>query len=140
MKKLLSILLATLLIVCCFGMVGCGVSGKYELWAVEVDGEVYKDGDTVELTVDGYTIEKEYDEWIELFKGYKIDTLKLDKEGDAKFLGYSNLEWEKDGKEINLEGEYIELELRKKGGKLRFDISQVDKTFDNEIILIYKKA
>ena len=55
MKKLLSILLAAMLIVACFGMVGCGVKGKYEFYAYEIDGNEYKVGDTfmgVEITED----------------------------------------------------------------------------------------
>lgn len=140
MKKLLSILLATMLIVCCFGMVGCGVSGKYELWAIEVDGEVYKDGDTIEVTIYGQKVAKEFDEWVKGYKEYNLDSLKLDKDGDARFLGYSDWEWEKDGKEITLESSGSSVELIKKGGKLRFDVSQFIEYFEEDVVFIYKKA
>lgn len=47
MKRILSLLLATLLIVCCFGMVGCKAEGVYTLKEVVIDGVSYKKGDTI---------------------------------------------------------------------------------------------
>ena len=46
MKKLLTILAAVMLCVCCFAMVGCGVEGEYSFYGVQIGDEVYKEGDT----------------------------------------------------------------------------------------------
>lgn len=46
MKKLLTILAAVMLCVCCFAMVGCGVEGEYSFYGIQIGDEVYKEGDT----------------------------------------------------------------------------------------------
>ncbi len=49
MKKILSILLSSLLIVACIGMIGCSkIEGKYEFYAIEENGIEYKIGDTLD--------------------------------------------------------------------------------------------
>ena len=106
MKKLLSILLAAMLIVACFGMVGCGVSGKYELYAIELAGAEAKEGEMFEMVkeeiggfelckdgtvkVNGEVIEKETWE-------------KTDKGVDMKYDGKVTTSFEKDGNKLVLD-------------------------------------
>ena len=51
MKKLLTILLAALLCVCCVSMVACkeeaGVEGTYKMYSVTISGTTYEVGDTI---------------------------------------------------------------------------------------------
>ena len=47
MKRILSVLLATLMVVCCFSLVGCKSEGVYTLKEAIIDGVSYKEGDTI---------------------------------------------------------------------------------------------
>lgn len=106
MKKLLSILLAAMLIVACVGMVGCGVKGKYELYAIEIAGAEVKEGEmfemvkeemgSFELCKDGTV--KVNDKVIE-----KETWEKTDKGVDIKYDGEVTGSFEKDGNKLILD-------------------------------------
>ena len=128
MKKLLSILLAAMLIVACFGMVGCGVSGKYEFYAIEINGEQYKVGDTFNFMGMDITITEEMyaDEAFELCKDGTI------KDADGEVV--EGCTWEKSDKGIDclFDGE-VERSFEKSGRKLIEDCGMGVK-------MIFKKA
>lgn len=97
MKKLLTILLAALLCVCCVSMVACkeeaGVEGTYKFYSLTYNGETYNIGDEfqgVEMTADTVKIE-------------------LKKGGDCVMTtpnDESNATWAKDGNTITITSSY----------------------------------
>lgn len=93
MKKLLTILLAALLCVCCVSMVACkeesGVEGKYKFYSLTYGGTTYNIGDTyqgVVLSADTMSLE--------LKKGGVCVTTSPD--------GSNNGTWVKDGNTITI--------------------------------------
>ena len=124
MKKLLSILLAAMLIVACFGMVGCGVEGKYKFYAYEIAGEQYKVGDEVP-GLGKITEEMAKESGFELAK----DGVVKDADGEE----VESASWEEaDGKVTIKIGDFYERELTKDGRKLIEDLG-------NGVKIIYKK-
>lgn len=161
MKKFLTILLACVLCVCCFGLVGCGVEGTYNLVAVEIDGEVYEPGDMIELTrkYGRESMEYEFDEWVlivETEAEINISTFRLEAGGDAKIFNWESIddwgdvdfEWDKKDNTIEIETNHydlrdFDLKFDVKGRKLRLDISEIaaeELDIKEEIVLIYKRA
>ena len=123
MKKLLSILLAAMLIVACFGMVGCGVKGKYEFYAYEIAGEQYKVGDTfmgMEITED-------------MVKGMAFELCKDGTVKDADGEVIEGQTWKKADKgiEVYFDGELFDT-FEKDGNKLIME--------DGGVKVIFKKA
>ena len=105
MKKLLTILAAVMLCVCCFAMVGCGVEGEYSFYSMEIDGQTYKVGDTymgVEIT----------EESVAMYK------LEIKEEGKAKYMGMDCTWEEKDGKLVISYETISVAEFEIKGSKL----------------------
>ena len=62
MKKLLTIMAAALLAICCFGLVACGggVEGTYKFKSMTAGGETYAVGDVAPWGEDGETISADY--------------------------------------------------------------------------------
>lgn len=109
MKKLLSILLAAMLIVACFGMVGCGVQGTWKFYAYEIAGVEYKVGDTYA----GVTITEEMVKDI----GFEFakDGVVKDLEGNVE----EGMTWEKTDDGVSIKAAGVEVsKLVKDGNKL----------------------
>ena len=118
MKKLLSILLAAMLIVACFGMVGCGVKGKYELYAIEIAGAEVKEGEMFEMVKE------------------EIGSFELAKDGVVKVNDkvIEKESWKKSDKGVDMyyDGELVQ-SFEKDGNKLILDMGSGMKA-------IFKKA
>ncbi len=119
MKKLLSILLAAMLIVACFGMVGCGVEGKYKFHSLEINGEKVETGAEYESLKD---------------EGFELAKDGVVKNADGKVMeGFS---WEKDGSDVVIKNSYNSQTYQKKGNKLVIEMTMGGIT----MTVTYKKA
>ncbi len=119
MKKLLSVLLAAMLIVACFGMVGCGAEGKYKFHSLEINGEKVEVGAQYEMLKD---------------EGFELAKDGVVKDGDGNVMeGFS---WEKDGSEIIIKNEFSSQTYQKKGNKLIIEMTYAGIT----MTVTYKKA
>ena len=117
MKKLLSILLAAMLIVACFGMVGCGVNGKYELYAIEIAGKECKDTDEFEMMKERYGTFELAKDGVYKVNGEEAEGVKWEKRSDGIYLvaedGEEEKVFEKDGNKLIAEGNGMKLIFKK---------------------------
>ena len=98
MKKILTILIATLLCICCVGMVACGgdgVEGVYKFKSMTYEGETYEIGDEAPwgddiLSADSNTFELKED-------GTVVSTSKVAGQTETQ-----NGTWTKDGNTITV--------------------------------------
>ena len=124
MKRILSLLLATLLIVCCFGMVGCKSEGVYTIKEIIINGESYKEGDVI----------PDFGELSEEKKQSAPFTFELGVDGVYLVNGteVANTTWSKEGKIVTVKCNGMEVcKYTQKGRKLILEID--DATF------IYKR-
>lgn len=130
MKKLLTVLVALMLCVCCFGMVGCGLEGKYELVGIEIDGDLYEEGD--KYTFMGQTI---------TFDQMAKDAGKLELKEDevCKFMGVKGKWTEKDDVvTVKIEGAKIKFDVD--GKQLRYEVKEMSELLGVDVVYIYEKV
>ena len=131
MKKLLTILLAALLCVCCVSMVACkeeaGVEGTYKFYSLTVDTTTYEVGDTIPgggmfgpndmtLTADAMTLE------------LKKDGTAISKNNGETHPGVT-MTWSKSGNTITLTSTYVS------GGETQTDTQNLTLN-GNEITMV----
>ncbi len=131
MKKLLTILLASLLCLCCVGMVACKDEPKadtYKVYQVVADGTTYNIGDTVPEYTIGY-------EAVTLTEGYMIlklfDNGKAESETDGVKSTVS-MTWSQTGNVITVVSTYEE--------EGESHTSTTEMTVDGEFLTMYMGA